>query len=209
MRTSQPPPATTFEGFTQLTKRSAAKQPLLHTAGQTTLELGGLNWPNMLKDLKTFLHINKKPGVLGDFNAVLHKEDRRAGNASQDYEIREMADLMEYGNEIEWGLPFMDKQNNLEALINIHWYEIFDFTQNQYLTNELSDHTPMRIQFPTSPKPKVKFQFCEMWSKHPGLNKIVDSTIPLLLANPLNQLRTTMIKLKALLRKLHREKYAD
>ncbi|KAJ8425230.1 hypothetical protein Cgig2_019119 [Carnegiea gigantea] len=95
-----------------------------------------------------------------------------------------------------------------KALINIHWYEVFDFIQNQYLTNGLSDHTPMMIQFPTSSKPQGKFQFCKMWCKHPDFNKRVDSAIPPFTANPLNQLRTTMIKLRSLLSRVHRDKYA-
>ncbi|KAJ8427684.1 hypothetical protein Cgig2_027991 [Carnegiea gigantea] len=127
---SSEPPANSFEDFTQIPKRSVAKQPLLHIEGPTTpvlgnpflaLELsedGGLNWPNKQEDLKTFLHINKVSTnkkfyitfvygmnhdqqrqqmwddlkaisqqmteawcILGDFNAVLHKEDRRGGNA--------------------------------------------------------------------------------------------------------------------------------
>jgi len=34
--------------------------------------------------------------ILGDFNVVLYKEDRRGGNVIQDTEIREMAYFIEY-----------------------------------------------------------------------------------------------------------------
>ncbi|KAJ8420079.1 hypothetical protein Cgig2_019935 [Carnegiea gigantea] len=68
--------------------------------------------------------------ILGDFNAVLYKEDIRGGNSRID-----------------------------RALINIHWYEVFEFTQNHYLTNGLSDHTPMLIKFPPHQSQKENSYF--------------------------------------------------
>ncbi|KAJ8419347.1 LOW QUALITY PROTEIN: hypothetical protein Cgig2_025466 [Carnegiea gigantea] len=286
MQTSQQPLGTESETFTQVPKKSAAKQSLLYTAGQTAPEMGnpflalelsedGVNnsSPNIkgriwiawqprtykvevLQKSDQLMHshvtqvsTNKKFYItfvygmnhdqqrqqmwedlkalsqqmteawctLGDLNVVLHKDGKRGGNAIQDTELREMTDLLEYGElqEMRWNGAYFSWTNKTiwsridRALTNIHWYKIFDFTQNQYLTNGLSDHTHMSIQFPTSPKPKGKFQYCEMWSKHLDFNKMVDSTIPPLLTNPLDQLRSTMNKLKALLGKLQRDTYAD
>ena len=48
-----------------------------------------------------------------------------------------------------------------------------------------------------------------MWCKHPDFTKIVDSIFPPNTANPLNQLKTVMNKLKALLSRLHKDNYAD
>ncbi|KAJ8420573.1 hypothetical protein Cgig2_025920 [Carnegiea gigantea] len=78
--------------------------------------------------------------ILGDFNAVLHKEDRRGGNAIQDTELKEMKDLLEYGElqEMRWNGAYFSWTNKTiwsridRALINLHWYETFDFTQNYF-----------------------------------------------------------------------------
>jgi len=67
----------------------------------------------------------------------------------------------------------------------------------------------MLIQFSSSAKPKRKFQFCEMWCKHPDFPKLVDLVTPLYITNPLNQLRTVMNKLQVLLSRLHKDNYVD
>ena len=75
--------------------------------------------------------------------------------------------------------------------------------------NGLSDHCPMLIQFPSSPKPKKAFLFCEMWCKHPDFLRLVASVTPSVISSPLRQLREVMLKLKRLLSKLHKDHYAD
>jgi len=65
-----------------------------------------------------------------------------------------------------------------EPLINIIWYDTMQFSQTHYLANGLSDHTPMLIQFPSTPRPKVTFQFYDMWYMHREFGLIVKSTIP-------------------------------
>ncbi|KAJ8435302.1 hypothetical protein Cgig2_026394 [Carnegiea gigantea] len=137
------------------------------------------------EDLKTISHqVTEAWCILGDFNAILYKEDRK------DTETREMAEFIEYGelHEMRWHGPYYSWTNKT--------YEVFDFTHNQYLVNGLSDHSPMLIQFPPSIKPKKKFQFCEMWCKHPDFQKLADS------------LKTVMSKLQTLLSRLHKDNYA-
>ncbi|KAJ8425482.1 hypothetical protein Cgig2_023898 [Carnegiea gigantea] len=95
------------------------------------------------------------------------------------------------------------------AIINIYWYEVFDFTQNQYLANGLSDHTPMLVQFLTLAKPRSIFQFCEIWCMHQNFNKIVDSVISLTSSSPLSQLRSVMANLRSHLSELNRDNFAD
>jgi len=45
---------------------------------------------------------------------------------------------------------------------NLFWHGTMDYTQIHYLSNGLSDHNPLLIKFPTSPRPKASFQFCHM-----------------------------------------------
>ncbi|KAJ8425201.1 hypothetical protein Cgig2_004323 [Carnegiea gigantea] len=65
------------------------------------------------------------------------------------------------------------------VLINGLWYEVFDYTTVKYLTNGLSDHTPMLIQFPTAPKPSPQFQYCDIWSSHSDFHSIITSMLPI------------------------------
>ncbi|KAJ8436136.1 hypothetical protein Cgig2_033631 [Carnegiea gigantea] len=111
-----------------------------------------------------------------------------------------MSDFIGNGDlqEMRWNGPYYTWTNKTiwsridRALINIYWYEVFDFTQNHYLANESSDHTPMLIKFPLT-----------------DFNKTVDSVVSPLSNSPLNQLRVVMEKLRSRLSKLNRDKYAD
>ena len=77
------------------------------------------------------------------------------------------------------------------------------------MANVLSDHTPQLIQFPKSPRPKTKFQFYEMWSKHKDFYKIIDSGYPVSLeSRPLQYLRIFQSQLRPLLCKLNKDNYA-
>lgn len=73
--------------------------------------------------------------ILGDFNVVLYKENRRGSDVIQDTELRELADFIEYGElqEMRWNGACYSWTNKIiwsridRALNNIHWYEVFDF----------------------------------------------------------------------------------
>ncbi|KAJ8431201.1 hypothetical protein Cgig2_020312 [Carnegiea gigantea] len=165
---------------------------------------------SMWEDLLAFSHqMTEAWCILGDFNAVLYKDSGRGGNVIQVAKIREMANFIEQGDlhEMRWNWTYYSWTNKIvwsradRALINIHWYE--------YLANGLSNHTPILVHFCTSSKPKGRFLFCETWCKHQEFNKIVDSVISPITANPLSQLRNVMAKLRSLLSKLNRDKYAD
>ena len=53
-------------------------------------------------------HMTEAWCILGDFNAILYKEDRRGGNDVLNTEIREMADFIENGDlqEMKWHGPY-------------------------------------------------------------------------------------------------------
>ncbi|KAJ8429998.1 LOW QUALITY PROTEIN: hypothetical protein Cgig2_033923 [Carnegiea gigantea] len=143
---------------------------------------------SMWKDLHELSEsINEAWSVLGDFNAILSKEDRGGGNEIQESDI----------NKTIWS--GIDR-----VIINSLWYGCSDFTQNHYLANSLSDHAPMVVKFPNSPKPKGRFQCCEMWCRH---REMVET------ANLL-QIRKNLwcnlgANMRPLLRKINKDKFAD
>ncbi|KAJ8419812.1 hypothetical protein Cgig2_000653 [Carnegiea gigantea] len=120
-------------------------------------------------------------------------DDRRGGNEIQGKEIKVREDFMEQGDlqEMRWSGPYYSWTNKTiwsridRAVINIYWYNVFDFTQNQYLANGLSDHTSMMVKFPTTIKLKSRFQFYEI------------------------QLRIVIAKLRSLFSKFNRDNFAD
>ncbi|KAJ8420807.1 hypothetical protein Cgig2_019766 [Carnegiea gigantea] len=148
MQTSQQPPAPESKAFTQVSTNK--KFHIIFVYGMNHEHPRQQMWEE-LKALSQ--QMTETSCILGDFNAILHKEDRRGGNAIQDIELKEMTDLLEYSElqEMRWNGAYFSWTNKTtwsridRALINLHWYETFDFTQNQYLTNGLSVHTPMLI----------------------------------------------------------------
>jgi len=124
--------------------------------------------------------------ILGDFNVILYKEDRRRGDVTQDKEIEKMSYFIEIRDlqEMRWSGAYYSCTNKIiwsridKALINIHWCEVFDFTQNHYLASGFSNHTLMLVKFPLTVKPRSRFQFYEMWCRHQDFNRTVDSVFP-------------------------------
>jgi len=108
--------------------------------------------------------------ILKDFNSALHKEDRKGGNEIMGHKIEDLANLLDTDEmqEMSWSGAYFSWTNKTiwsridRVFINVYWYESFDYTHTCYLTNGLSDYTPRLIEYPYSPKPKIKFQFCDM-----------------------------------------------
>ncbi|KAJ8445673.1 hypothetical protein Cgig2_007149 [Carnegiea gigantea] len=109
--------------------------------------------------------------LLGDFNAILTKDDRIWGNTVTDQHIQEMSNFV-VNCEVQ-EMPSPDR-----VFINNVWYEEFDFTLAKLLSHGLSDHTPILIQFQVTPKPPPYFQFCDMWSTHKEFLDIVSTGLP-------------------------------
>ncbi|KAJ8419566.1 LOW QUALITY PROTEIN: hypothetical protein Cgig2_004597 [Carnegiea gigantea] len=96
------------------------------------------------------------------------------------------------------------------VLINAYWFEPFDFTLTHYLTNGLSNHAPMLIEFTSTPKPKPRFQFCDMWCQHTDFFTILGKVYNAYITSfTLNQLKHFLNKLRPQLQKLYRDHYAD
>ncbi|KAJ8420486.1 hypothetical protein Cgig2_025400 [Carnegiea gigantea] len=123
--------------------------------------------------------------ILGDFNAVLHKEDRYGGNPVTDHDIQELIvlqtnceihELHSTGVYFSWTNKTTWSRIN-RVFINTYWYTTFDFTHSTYLSNGLSDHNPILLRFPTSPKPKAQFQYCDMWSTYNDFHRVIGSKL--------------------------------
>jgi len=171
-------------------------------------------WDDLLKISK---QMKEAWCIMGDFNAILCKEDRRGRDMTQYKEIKEMADFMETGDlqEMRWCGAYYSWTNKTIwsridwAFINIHGYEVFDFTQNQYLAKGLFDHSPMLVHFRTSSKPRSRFQSYEMWCKPQNFTKIVNSAVSPIPNSPPRQLRAVLANLRVKFSKLNRDNFTD
>jgi len=125
--------------------------------------------------------------VIGDFNAVLYMQDRLGGNEVHDSEVREYAEcinqceltaMRSFGGYYSWsnkarnGKRLWSKIDR--AFINLEWFNLFDFTQVDYLAEEISNHAPLTIAFRNSPRIKQSFKYCDMWSKDRQFHILVD-----------------------------------
>ena len=59
------------------------------------------------------------------------------------------------------------------VLENCYWFKEMEYTHVTAKVEGLLDHTPLKIIFPTSPRCKVQFKFCEMWCIDPQFGEIV------------------------------------
>ncbi|KAJ8440952.1 hypothetical protein Cgig2_020494 [Carnegiea gigantea] len=119
--------------------------------------------------------------VLGHFNAVLHPGDRVGGVEVTEGEITDFADcllrcrLHEFhhtGVFFTWTNKTIWSRIDM-AFYNDFWHDSFDFTHVHYLTQGPSDHSPIALSFPSCPKPKSSFQFCDMWAKDETFEAII------------------------------------
>ena len=102
---------------------------------------------------------------MGDFNAVLSKDDRIGGNAVTDHDIQEMSSFMESYEVLEMpssGVFFSWTNKTIwsridRVFINSLWHEAFDYTLAKYLLPGLSDHSSILIQSLVAPRPPPQF----------------------------------------------------
>jgi len=113
-------------------------------------------------------HMTEAWCVLGDFNAILHTEDRMGGTDVTDSEIRDFADCV-FNCELQemrsTGAYYSWTNKTIWTIINrafhnSHWYNSFNYTHVSYMANSLSDHTP------------------SMWCKHPDFKNIITLGLP-------------------------------
>lgn len=155
--------------------------------------------------------------VLGDFNAILTKDDRIGGDEIHDYEIKQFADFLEKAslNELRWTGSYFSWTNKTihsridRVFVNDFWYGEFDYNQTFYLPQGLSDHTPMMVDFSLAPRPKKRFQFCDMWIKNPEFQNIIDKAVMPKHGSPMQELARSHQLLRKRLSKLNKNNYRD
>ena len=105
--------------------------------------------------------------VMGDFNTVLYPEDRQGGMAVKDFEIKPFAECIAqcHLQEMKYQGSYYTWTNNTvqtridRVFINVMWYDQFDYSHVTYLPRALSDHSPMLLEFPGSPRPPLSSSF--------------------------------------------------
>ncbi|XP_019266923.1 PREDICTED: uncharacterized protein LOC109244316 [Nicotiana attenuata] len=124
--------------------------------------------------------------IMGDFNAVLHTDDRVGGNPVSLAEVIEFqkcidqCDLMEMptsGSRYTWS----DRHGNDRifskidwAFINTAWLNLIPTYRATYLEEGISDHCPMKLSMgDSSRRTKDTFKFCNVWASHPNFIDIV------------------------------------
>ena len=158
--------------------------------------------------------------LMGDFNALRSKEDIIGGNEVQDHELSELATLLEVCelHELKSTGAYFSWTNKTiwsridHVFLNDLWDDSFDYTHSSYLTNGLSDHTPILLQFPSSPKPPSVFQYRDMWSQHKEFKDLITNHIghPGIINNsPMHYLCNLLKHLRKPLKRLHRENFSD
>ncbi|KAJ8427232.1 hypothetical protein Cgig2_023069 [Carnegiea gigantea] len=147
--------------------------------------------------------------VLGDFNSILYKDDRKRGNEVADHVPEDLNNLLHTCElqEMNWAVAYYSWTNET-VWSRIDRFGTFDFTLTHYLTNGLSDHVPMLIEYTNSSKPKSKFQFCDMWCQHTNYFIILKGVYSACNAPfTLTQLKHFLSKLRPHLQKLHRDHF--
>ena len=156
--------------------------------------------------------------VMGDFNSILNLEDRIGGTTVTENETRDFADCILYCGLQEFsfeGAYYTWNNKRIwskidRAFHNNLWYAQLDFTHVHFLSQGLSDHSPILVSFPKCPKPMHPFQFCDMWAKDKDFKGLVRSV----LSQPqkrshLGHLQQVLTRLVYPLKQLSRSRYAD
>lgn len=117
---------------------------------------------------------------MGDFNVVLYMDDRIRGNPVSMAEVKEfhecvencgLLELPKQGSMYTWndkhgGSRFFSKIDGI--FVNSEWLDSMPDFSTTFPPEEISDHSPMKLSLPNSPKKRRKpFKYCNVWSSHP------------------------------------------
>nr|XP_016500731.1 PREDICTED: uncharacterized protein LOC107819157 [Nicotiana tabacum] len=124
---------------------------------------------------------------MGNFNSVLHADDRVGGNPvslaeivefQQCIEKCELLELPTSGSRYTWN----DRHGNNKILskidwvfINTTWLNLIPAYMACYLEEGISDHCPLKLSNANSPRrAKAASKFCNVWASHPNFKDIVN-----------------------------------
>ncbi|KAH0652632.1 hypothetical protein KY289_030310 [Solanum tuberosum] len=124
--------------------------------------------------------------IIGDFNSILHAEDRLGGNPVSFAEVVDFAKCVEdcglielphHGNQYTWS----DKGNEERiyskidwALINDEWLTSMPSSKATFLPEGISDHCPIKITL-TEERLRMQrsFLYCNAWGQAPQFQSLV------------------------------------
>ncbi|KAJ8429032.1 hypothetical protein Cgig2_000379 [Carnegiea gigantea] len=169
-----------LQGFTPAARRDAARVIPEPVQAERRPGQRHVLWQDLIAIVA---HMNSAWCIVEDFNSILDKEDRIEGEKTKDHEIKDFVECLEACemNEMRSTEAYYSWTNKTiwsridRVSINPYCPLSADFTQVAYLSNGLSDHSPITIQFHDAPKPKASFQFYNMWSSHKDFHHIMTS----------------------------------
>ena len=102
-----------------------------------------------------------------------------------DWEIKDFADcILQSGlHEFNYVGAFFTWTNKTiwsridRALYNDLWHDTFVFTHVNFMTQGLSNDTPITLSFPHCLEPKHSLIFCDMWTKDRKFKDLVKHSI--------------------------------
>jgi len=156
--------------------------------------------------------------IMGDFNAILHPQERLGGEEVQRKELVDFTkclddcDIQEVHNS---GAFFTWTNKTIwskidRVLVNSYWYNEMGYTHVQSLAADLSNHTLLKITFPTCPRMKSNFMFCEMWCKDPSYRDLIKQhTQQTLEGSKMLQICEVLKRLRKPLRQLNKDNFGD
>ncbi|KAH0780953.1 hypothetical protein KY290_000551 [Solanum tuberosum] len=129
--------------------------------------------------------ITKPWAILGDFNDVLHSEDRLGGNPVTLAEVAEFQEWLDVcvleemastGSTYTWN----DKWKHNRVYSKLDWVFINGERSDEmpgcrahFMHEGGSDHNPIHVSLLVDkPKQKRPFKYCNMWNAHPQLKDI-------------------------------------
>jgi hypothetical protein len=128
--------------------------------------------------------------ILGDFNAVLHSDERRGintpgfGDVSQEslefnrfVSNLELLDLPVLGRKFTWCHPNGRSMSRIDrALVSSEWLQLWGQQSLWVMQRSVSDHCPIILRcgdFDKGPRP---FRFNNHWLQNDGFKKIVEDS---------------------------------
>ncbi|XP_060210733.1 uncharacterized protein LOC132637696 [Lycium barbarum] len=152
--------------------------------------------------------------TMGDFNAIMHIDDRLLGSAVQANEISDFANYMQEANIMELkaiGRAFTWTNNHVfsridRGLVNSSWIQTWSNLEVVVMEPEFSDHSPLCVTIGDRQTRVAKpFKFFNCMASHPDFQTIVQqewyrgwhaSTLPMVWRK-LGRLKTELKKLNS------------